>query len=117
MKPVHCDGRGINLFVYVLNNPVNFVDPWGLKGGIFIPIRKWMKKNIGMGDIVGPIVDQIVSIPLTPGAAFLYIMAPKEVGKGSDYIPYVPRSETLEIPLDWWPTNPKYGILRKMFSL
>ncbi|RTZ95478.1 MAG: hypothetical protein DSY90_13590, partial [Deltaproteobacteria bacterium] len=87
--PIGLDG-GINLFVYALNNPVNFVDPWGLKkGGIFIPIRRWIKKNIGVGDIVGPIVDQIVSIPYTPGAAFLYIMAPKEIGKGSDNIPYV----------------------------
>jgi hypothetical protein len=68
---------------------VNFIDPLGLRrGGILIPIRNWIKRNSGPGDIIGPIVDGIISIPYTPVTAFLYIMEPREAGNGSDYIPY-----------------------------
>ncbi len=36
---------GVNLYAYVGNNPVSFVDPWGLKASSIIPTESWEWKS------------------------------------------------------------------------
>ena len=97
---------GMNLFVYCLNDPVNNFDPDGLKGGgILILIRKVLKKHVGAGDVVGPIIDKIISIPYTPVAIFLYIMSPTDAG--DPYLDVV-HPPLPAIPFDYGPSDPAY---------
>ena len=84
--PIGFAGGDTDLFGYVQNNPVNFVDAYGLKGGVLIPIRNAIKKNATANDIIGPIIDNTVAIPYTPYAAAAAIMAP--IPAGDSYLDY-----------------------------
>jgi len=69
----------------VLNDPINIVDPDGLKGGILIPIRKFFKNNIGGGDIIAPIIENSLSIPTSAAGILLFdFLNPKEAGVGDE---------------------------------
>ncbi len=70
-----------------------------------IPIRQAIKKNVTTKDIISPIIEKGLSIPVTPAAVILFIMGPKDVGVGSDYIPLPPNPMITE---GWQPYIPEH---------
>jgi RHS repeat-associated protein len=79
--PILFDGGDTDLYGYCLSDPVNAIDPEGLKGGALIPIVKFLKKYVKGGDIIGPIVQKALSIPLTPIAILTYdFLNPRPAG-------------------------------------
>jgi RHS repeat-associated protein len=83
--PIFFDGGSIDFYGYVLDNPINTVDPNGLKGGIFIPIRNFIKRNITGGDIIAPIIGKGLSIPTSVVGILTYdYLNPKEAGVASE---------------------------------
>jgi len=74
-----------NLYGYVLNDPVNLVDPLGLKGGAFIPIRYFIKRNITGGNIIAPILEKGLAIPTSVfGILTFDYLNPKVAGDVSE---------------------------------
>jgi hypothetical protein len=83
--PIGFSGGDTDLYGYVLNDPINLVDPLGLKGGILIPIRKFIKKNISGGDIIAPIIEKGLSIPTSAGGILVFdFLNPSEAGIGDE---------------------------------
>jgi RHS repeat-associated protein len=85
--PIGLEG-GINLFAYVENNPVNWIDPLGLKkgtGGILIPIRNWIKKSVKGGEFISDLIGKVADIPTSPAAILLYdFLNPREGNEGEE---------------------------------
>ncbi|MEJ2285993.1 MAG: RHS repeat-associated core domain-containing protein, partial [Desulfobacterales bacterium] len=54
---------GVNHYAYVSNNSIKLVDPMGLRGGIIIPIRTLIKKNLTGWDVITNIIGKGLSIP------------------------------------------------------
>jgi RHS repeat-associated protein len=75
---------GINLFVYVSNNPINAIDPYGLKGPLPVPGTS-TTSNVAKG--------VFASRWLTGVGAFFAAMAPVPAGEGSDIIPSGPTGD------------------------
>jgi uncharacterized protein RhaS with RHS repeats len=76
---------GVNFFTYVDNNPINQIDPWGLKGGLLIPIRKLIKKNVSGQNIVGTYIEKTFNVPTSPYAIIVYdFLNPREAGIPSE---------------------------------
>jgi hypothetical protein len=63
----------------VQNNPVNFVDPLGLKGGVLIPLRNWFQRTVKWWDItLDPVIDAL-GISTNPYLLFAsFYIFPKE---------------------------------------
>jgi hypothetical protein len=82
----------------VQNNPVNFVDPLGLKGGILIPIRNLIQRNLNWWDITLDPVIETLGISTNPWLilASFYIF-PREAG--------IPNEEVL---IRNYSKNPEY---------
>jgi len=79
--PILFAGGDTDLYGYCLNNPINFIDPFGLKGGILIPIRIFIKKKISGRDIISPIIGKGLSIPTSVSSILLFdFFNPKEAG-------------------------------------
>jgi len=69
----------------VLNDPVNWIDPLGLKGGIIIPIRKSLKKNL-TGDVATDVIGQALSIPTSASAVVLFdVLNPNEANNSENF--------------------------------
>ena len=83
--PIVFAGGDTDLYGYCLNNPNNLIDPNGLKGGIFIPLRNFIKRNITGGDIIAPIFKKGLSIPTSAVGILTYdYLNPKEAGVASE---------------------------------
>ena len=79
--PIFFAGGDTDLYGYCVNDPVNLVDVHGLQGGILIKIIKAIKKNVKVGDIIPPIIEKGLNLPLTPLSVPAYLLLnPKEVG-------------------------------------
>ncbi len=50
------------MFAYANLNPVNLVDPFGLKGGGLIPIRQVVKKNATTILLFGTVLTGLVCV-------------------------------------------------------
>jgi len=46
--PILFNGGSTNIYLYSLNNPINFIDPYGLCKEDVENVRKWIKENIGI---------------------------------------------------------------------
>jgi RHS repeat-associated protein len=83
--PILFGGGDTDLYGYVLNDPINLIDSDGLKGGILIPIRNFIKKNFGAGDVISTIIEKSVSIPTSVFGVLVYdFLNPKEAGVGDE---------------------------------
>jgi RHS repeat-associated protein len=83
--PILFAGGDTDLYGYCLNNPIITIDPNGLKGGVFIPIRNFIKRNITGGDIIAPILKKGLSIPTSVVGILTYdYLNPKEAGVASE---------------------------------
>jgi RHS repeat-associated protein len=79
--PILFVGGSCDLYGYVGNSPTNSTDSAGLKGGALIPIRAWLKKNLGADSIIGSILQEGIDIPLTPSGILLYdFLNPRDAG-------------------------------------
>lgn len=60
---------------------IHLLDSDGLKGGIIRPIRNLIKRNVGAGDIISPIIEKGLSIPTSSVGILIYdFLNPKEAG-------------------------------------
>ena len=83
--PILFAGGDTDLYGYVLNDPINYIDPYGLKGGVLIPIRNFIKKNISGGDIIAPIIAKGLSIPTSAAGILAFdFLNPSEAGIGDE---------------------------------
>jgi len=107
--PILFAGGDTDFYGYCLGDPINWVDPFGLKGGgILIPIREFIKRNVKGGDIIAPIIEKGLNIPTSPFAILLYdYLNPAQLNVGEDFLIYqhsnsLPPSidDTLSIPIE-----------------
>jgi RHS repeat-associated protein len=98
--PILFAGGDVNLYGYVLNNPVNWVDPSGLKGGIIRAIREFMKRNIKGGDIIAPIIEKGLSIPTSAAGILIYdYLNPTDAGVAhEDFLIYQYYNKDVVLP-------------------
>ncbi len=80
--PIGFLGGDLNLYAYVGNNPVNQIDPFGLKwGGFFIPLRKAIQKYVDPGDLILGICEKVSKVPLSPFWILVYdYLNPNDAG-------------------------------------
>jgi RHS repeat-associated protein len=103
--PIGFGGGDMDLYGYVLNDPANIFDLDGQKGGVFIPIRNFIKKNITAGDIMAPIIEKGLSIPISfQGILVFDFLNPKEAGVSDENL----------LMYEWdkanYPNNDKFNI-------
>ena len=83
--PIFFDGGNTDLYGYCLNDSINVIDMDGLKGGVFIPIRNFIKRNITGRDIIAPIIGKGLSIPTSAVGILTYdYLNPKEAGVSNE---------------------------------
>jgi RHS repeat-associated protein len=80
--PILFAGGDVDLYGYAGNNPVSRIDLLGLKGGILIPIRNLIKKNINWWDVTfDPVLEQVLGMSTNPWLAIAWnFIFPTEAG-------------------------------------
>ena len=99
--PIFFAGRDTDQYGYCLNDPVDLADPFGLNGGIMIPILKFIKKNAKGRDIIAPIIKRGLNIPTSPFGVLIYdYLNPREAGVvDEDSLIYQHYNNNLDYPL------------------
>jgi RHS repeat-associated protein len=70
-----------NFYSYVNNNPIINFDPFGLRGGILLPIRRLIKKNVTGEDIIFQVFEKSLNIPTSFYGIIVYdFLNPAEAG-------------------------------------
>jgi RHS repeat-associated protein len=79
--PILFLGGSYDLYGYVGDSPTAITDSAGLKGGVLIPIRTWIKKNLGADSLITSILQEAIDIPLTPSSILLFdFLNPSDAG-------------------------------------
>jgi RHS repeat-associated protein len=99
--PIGFVSGDVSFYGYVANNPLNYLDSYGLSGSAALP---WNGVGAGAIETAGGIIGGIGSAAAVWGSIFIF---PDEAGAGSDILP-LPGSE---IDSDWdLPIVPPYNI-------
>lgn len=99
--PIGFVGGDVNFYGYVANDPLTYLDSYGLTGSAVLP---WSGAGAGAIETAGGIIGGVGSAAAVWGSIFIF---PDEAGAGSDILP-LPGSE---IDSDWdFPIVPPYNI-------
>ncbi len=99
--PIGFVGGDVNFYGYVANDPLTYLDSYGLTGSAVLP---WSGAGAGAIETAGGIIGGAGSAAAVWGSIFIF---PDEAGAGSDILP-LPGSE---IDSDWdFPIVPPYNI-------
>lgn len=85
LDPLGLAAGDVVLTNYVQNNPINYIDPDGLRmtKGVLVPIRNWFKKNVTPRGMTDEAIDTIVGI-IGLRTFMDDILDPSELGTGLD---------------------------------
>ena len=76
-------GDGLNLYAYVANNPINYVDPSGYCGESKTGMRETLRPALGSSDFVDIVSDYVspADIQTNPGSPLFYSVPNKNGGR------------------------------------